>query len=107
MVLDQVRSSFRALPDHQQIATLEELHRLSQQTPKTLQEPVIVRSKERPRRHIGSTRRDLSGFEYVEVTQKTNKRSCQTCGEKGHRSDSKRCKKENPVLRFSRMSGFR
>nr|CCA20811.1 AlNc14C104G6143 [Albugo laibachii Nc14] len=35
MVLDQVRSSFGALPDHQQIATLKELHRLSQQTRKT------------------------------------------------------------------------
>nr|CCA19981.1 AlNc14C83G5384 [Albugo laibachii Nc14] len=93
MELDQVRSSFRALPDHQQIATLEELHRLSQQTTKTLQEPVIVRSKGRSRRHIGSTRRDLSRFEYVEVTQKANKRSCRSCGEQGHRSDSKKCKK--------------
>nr|CCA27622.1 AlNc14C607G12235 [Albugo laibachii Nc14] len=93
MVLDQVCSIFGALPDRQQIATLKELHRISQQTPKSLQEPVIVRSKGRSRRHIGSTRRDLSGFEYVELTQKTNKRSCRACGEQGHRSDSKKCKK--------------
>nr|CCA23825.1 AlNc14C209G8872 [Albugo laibachii Nc14] len=74
----------------------KEPHRLSQQTPKTLQEPVIVRSKGRPRRHIGSTRRDLSGFDYVEVTQKTNEISCRACGEQGHRSDSKKCKKRKP-----------
>nr|CCA21482.1 AlNc14C124G6757 [Albugo laibachii Nc14] len=84
MVLDQVRSSFGDLPDHQQIVTLDELDRLSQQTPKTLQEPVIVRSKGRPRQRIGSMRRDF---------QTTNKRSCRACGEQGHRSDSKKCKK--------------
>ena len=92
-MLDQVRSDFGNLPDHQQIATLDELRRLSRQTSKTLQEPVIVRSKGKSRQHIGSTRRGLSGFEYVKVTQKTNKRSCRACDEQGHRSESKKCKK--------------
>nr|CCA26795.1 AlNc14C416G11485 [Albugo laibachii Nc14] len=97
MVPEKVRSSSGPLRDHQQIATLEELHRLSQQTPKTLlEEPVIVRSKGRPPQHIGSTVRDLSKFEYTEVTQKTNKRSCRACGEHGHRSDSKKCKRRKP-----------
>ena len=65
MVLEQVRSSFGALPDHQYIRTLDELLRISQQARKTLQEPIFVRSNGRPRQHIESKQRDFSDFESV------------------------------------------
>lgn len=98
-VLENVTANFTQLPTHQQQAMVEDLNRLSQQAPQPLREPDVSRTKGRPtnadaarRRNDSSTRRDPSGFEYVDPIQRRRQiEKCGGCGEHGHRSNSKHC----------------
>lgn len=95
-LLDQVAISFPALNDHQQATAMKELANLSQQVPEVLTEPSSVRVKGRPRKNDYSTRRNPSGFEYVDppsksIKQKRRKVTCTACNQVGHRRDSRKC----------------
>ena len=67
VVLKQVANNVAKL--HQQRVTIQHLHELSQQLPCPIKEPGVVRTKGRPT----STKRNPSGFEYVEPQQKRSK----------------------------------
>ncbi|KAI9917400.1 hypothetical protein PsorP6_013036 [Peronosclerospora sorghi] len=89
VVLEQVAKNVAKFPDHQQRATIQHLHDLSQQLPCLIKEPEVVRTKGRPRT---STKRNPSGFEYVEQTQKRRKaENCSACGGVGNRKTLKNC----------------
>ncbi|KAI9918434.1 hypothetical protein PsorP6_011327 [Peronosclerospora sorghi] len=87
VVLEQVANNVATLPDHQHRETIQHLHDLSQQLPCPIKEPEVVRTKGRP---STSTKRNPSGFEYVEQKQKRRKaEKCSACGGVGHRKTLK------------------
>ncbi|KAI9921315.1 hypothetical protein PsorP6_000812 [Peronosclerospora sorghi] len=89
VVLEQVANNVATLPDHQQRATIQHLHDLSQRFPCPIKEPEVVRTKARP---STSTKRNPSRFEYVEQTQKRRKvKKYSACGGVGHRKTLKKC----------------
>ncbi|KAI9918675.1 hypothetical protein PsorP6_012132 [Peronosclerospora sorghi] len=93
-LLDQVAISFPALIDHHQATVVKKLANLSQQVPEVLKEPPSVRVKGRPRKKEDSTRREPSGFEYVEppITKKKRRKVTRSaCKQVGHRRDSQKC----------------
>ena len=70
VVLKQVANNVAKLQDHQQRATIQHLHDLSQQMPCSIKESGVVRTKGCP---STSTKINSSGFEYVEQQQKRRK----------------------------------
>ena len=89
VVMEQLANNVAKLPDHQQRATIELLHHLSQMLPCPSKEPEAMRTKGRP---STSTKRNLSGFEYVEQSHKRMKvEKCSACGGVGHRKNSNSC----------------
>ncbi|KAI9911749.1 hypothetical protein PsorP6_009694 [Peronosclerospora sorghi] len=88
-LLHQVAISFPSLTDQQQTTVVKELANLSQQVPDVLREPPSVRAKGRPPNNK-STKRDTSGFEYVDppskdAKPKRRKVTCGECNQVGHR----------------------
>ncbi|KAI9908091.1 hypothetical protein PsorP6_002777 [Peronosclerospora sorghi] len=93
-LLHQVAISFPSLTDQQQTTVVKELANLSQQVPDVLREPPSVQAKGRPP-NSQSTKRDPSGFEYVdtpskETKPKRRKVTCGACNQVGHCRDSRK-----------------
>ena len=81
VVMEQLANNVANLPNHHQRATIEHLHHLSRLLPWEDKGPPST-----------STKRNLSGFEYVEQSQKRRKADkCSACGGVGHRKNSKSC----------------
>ncbi|KAH9821689.1 hypothetical protein DFH28DRAFT_528656 [Melampsora americana] len=81
----------------QQHDMVEQLHTLSHQAPIVLQEPHPIIPKGRPRLTSNhrdndtSTRRDPSGFEYVDPPVNGKRlETCKACGMVGHRRNNAR-----------------
>ncbi|KAI9895433.1 hypothetical protein PsorP6_018792 [Peronosclerospora sorghi] len=87
VLLEQVSNNVGTLPYHQQRATIQHFHDLSQLLPCPIKEPEVVMTKGC---QSTSTKRNPSGFEYVEQTQKRRKaEKCSACSGVGHRKTLK------------------